>query len=101
MLPEARGASAAAIGDSKFRAPPRAGPLRVRALEVPEAAWLASPCLGTPMRRGPPALGVHWARTFAFFSLPRGHPRRFTLELGPVAAEELEGSMSSGEWKQE
>jgi hypothetical protein len=53
------------------------------------------------MRRGPPALGVHWAGIFAFFLLPRGHLRRFTLELDPAAAEELEGSMSIGGWKQE
>jgi hypothetical protein len=101
MLPEARGAGAATSGDGKFRAPPRAGPRRVRAPEVLEAAWLTSPCLGAPMRRGPPALGIHWAGTFAFFPLPRGHPRRFAPELGLAVAEELEGSMSSGEWKQE
>jgi hypothetical protein len=101
MLPEAWGAGAAASGDGKFRAPPRAGPLRVRAPEVPEAAQLASPCLGAPIRRGPPAPGVHWAGTFAFFPLPRGRPRRFAPELDPAAAKELEGSMSSGEWKQE
>jgi hypothetical protein len=50
------------------------------------------------MRRGPPALGVYWAGTFAFFPLPRGRLRRFAPELDPTAAEELEGSMSSGEW---
>jgi hypothetical protein len=48
------------------------------------------------MRRGPPALGVHWAGTFAFFPLPMGRPRRFAPELDPTAAEELEGSMSLG-----
>jgi hypothetical protein len=52
------------------------------------------------MQRGPPAPGVHWARIFAFFPLPRGRLRHFALELDP-AAEELEGSMSLGEWKQE
>jgi hypothetical protein len=59
MLPEARGAGTAVSGDGKFRAPPRAGPLRVRAPEVLAAARLASPCHGVPMRRGPPAPGVH------------------------------------------
>jgi hypothetical protein len=101
MLPEARGAGAAASGDGEFGAPPRAGPLRVRALEVPEVARLTSPCLGAPMRRGPPVPGAHWAGIFIFFPLPRGCPRRFTPELDPVAAEELAGSMSSGKWKQE
>jgi hypothetical protein len=48
------------------------------------------------MRRGPLAPGVHRAGIFALFPLPRGHPRRFALELDPAAAEELEGSMSSG-----
>jgi hypothetical protein len=52
------------------------------------------------MRRGPPAPGVHWAGTFAFFPLPRGRPRRFTPELDPTVAEELEGSMSLGARKQ-
>jgi hypothetical protein len=100
MLPEARGAGAAASGDGKFRAPPRAGPLRVRAPEVPEATRFASPYLGAPMRRGPPAPGVHRARTFALFPLPGGRPRRFAPELDPAAAAELKGSMSSGAWKQ-
>jgi hypothetical protein len=53
------------------------------------------------MQRGPPALGVHWAGTFAFFPLPRRHPRCFTPELDPTAAEESEGSMSLGARKQE
>jgi hypothetical protein len=51
------------------------------------------------MRRGPPAPGVHWVRIFVFFPLPRGRPWRFAPELDPTAVEELEGSMSSGEWK--
>jgi hypothetical protein len=101
MLPEVRGAGATARGDGEFRAPPRAGPLRVRAPEVPEAAQIASPYLGAPMRRGPLAPGVHWARIFVLLPLPRGRPRRFAPELGPAAAAELEGSMSSGEKKQE
>jgi hypothetical protein len=53
------------------------------------------------MQRGLPAPGVHWAGIFAFFPLPRGRPRRFALELDPMAAKELEGSMSSQEWNQE
>jgi hypothetical protein len=53
------------------------------------------------MQRGLLVLGVHWARIFAFFPLPRGRPRRFAPELNPTAAEELEGTMGSGEWKQE
>jgi hypothetical protein len=100
MLPEARGAGAAASGDDEFRAPPRTGLLRARAPEVPEAARLASPCLGAPMRRGPLAPGVHRAGIFALFPLPVGRPRRFAPEFDPAAAEELEGPMSSGEWKQ-
>jgi hypothetical protein len=101
MLPEARGAGAAASGDCKFRAPPRVGPLRVRAPEVPKAVWLASPCLDALMWRGPPALGVHQAGTFALFLLPGGRPRRFAPELDPAAVAELEGSMSSGTKEQE
>jgi hypothetical protein len=101
MLPEVRGAGTAASGDGEFRAPPRTGPLRVRAPEVPEAARLALPYLSVPMRKGPPTLGVHWVGIFAFFPLPRGRSRRFAPELDLAAAEELEGSMSSGEWKQE
>jgi hypothetical protein len=57
MLPRARGAGAAASGDGEFRAPPGAGPLRVRAPEAPEAARFASSCLSAPMQRGLPAPG--------------------------------------------
>jgi hypothetical protein len=59
MLPRERGAGAATTGDGAFRAPPGAGPRRVKALEAPGAAQFASSCLGAPMRRGPPAPGVH------------------------------------------
>jgi hypothetical protein len=52
MLPEVRGASTVATGDGAFRAPPGAGPRRVKALEVPRAAQFASSCIGAPMRRG-------------------------------------------------
>jgi hypothetical protein len=48
------------------------------------------------MRRGPPAPDVHQAGIFALFPLPRGHPRRFTPDLDPAAAEEAEGSISLG-----
>jgi hypothetical protein len=95
----ARGAGAATSGDGEFRAPPGAGPLRVRALEAPVAAWFTSSCLGAPMRRGPPAPAVHQARIFALFLLPKGRPRHFALELDPAATEELEGSMSLGAWE--
>jgi hypothetical protein len=77
MLPEAWGAGAAAAGDGAFRAPPGAGPRRVKALEVPGAARSTTPCIGALMRRGPPAPGVHRAGTFALFLLPEGRPRRF------------------------
>jgi hypothetical protein len=96
MLPGERGAGAATNSDGEFRAPPGAGPQRVRAPEVPGAAQFASPCLGAPMRRGPPAPGVHRAGTFVLFLLPGGRLRRFAPELGPAAAEEVEGSMSLG-----
>jgi hypothetical protein len=96
MLPGERGAGTAANGDGEFRAPPSARPRRVRAPEVPGAARFASPCLGAPMRRGPPAPDVHRAGIFALFPLPGGRPRRFALELGPAVAEEAEGSISLG-----
>jgi hypothetical protein len=48
------------------------------------------------MRRGPPALGVHRAGTFALFLLPGGRPRCFIPELNSVAAEEVEGSIGLG-----
>jgi hypothetical protein len=40
--------------------------------------------------------GVHRAGIFAFFLLPGGHPRCFTPELDPAAAEEAEGSICLG-----
>jgi hypothetical protein len=82
MLPEARGAGTATTGDGAFRAPLGAGPRRVNALEVPGAARFASPCIDAPMRRGPPALGVHWAGTFALFLLPGG--ARGALSPSPI-----------------
>jgi hypothetical protein len=96
MLHGAWGAGAAANGNGEFRAPPGAGPRRVRAPEVPGAVQFASPFLGVPMRRGPPAPGVHRAGTFVLFPLPGGRPRRFAPELDPAVAEEVEGSMSLG-----
>jgi hypothetical protein len=97
MLPEVRGAGSTTTSDGTFRTPPGAGPRRVKALEVPGAARFTSPCIGTPMRRGPPALGVHRAGTFALFLLPGGRPRRFVPEPDPAAAEEAEGSIAWGE----
>jgi hypothetical protein len=53
------------------------------------------------MRRGPPALGVHWARIFALFLLPGGRPRRFAPELDSAAAEEAEGSIGLWSFEEE
>jgi hypothetical protein len=96
MLPEARGASAAAKGDDGFRAPLGVGPRRVRALEVPDVARFAVPRIDAPRRRGPLEPGAHWAGTFSLFLLPRGCSRRFAPELVPAAAEEAEGSIGLG-----
>jgi hypothetical protein len=74
MLPRARGADTTARGDGAFRAPPGAGPRRVRALEVPGAARFAVPHINAPRRKGPPALGAHRAGTFSLFLLPGGAP---------------------------
>jgi hypothetical protein len=92
MLPAGRGACiATATGDGVFRAPPGAGPRRVKAVEVPRAAQFAALCVGTLMRRGPPAPSVHRAGALALFLLPGGRPRRLAPELAdPVAAEEAE-----------
>jgi hypothetical protein len=100
MLPGARGAGAAAIGDGAFRAPPGTGPRRVKAPEVPGAARFAMPCIGAPMRRGPLAPGVHWAGTFALFPLPGGCPRRFVPEPDPAAVEEAEGPLLGEELRE-
>jgi hypothetical protein len=96
MLPVGRGARvAAAAGEDTIGAPPGAGPRRVKAMEVAGAAWFATPCVGAPMRRGPPAPGIHRAGTFVLFWLPGWRPRRFTPELAdPAAAEEAEGSIA-------
>jgi hypothetical protein len=99
MLPGERGAGAAATSDGVFRAPPGAGTRRVKALEAPGAARFASSYLGTLMRRGPPAPGVHRAGIFALFLLPGGRPRRFTPELDPAAAEKVEGSIAWGAFR--
>jgi hypothetical protein len=96
MLLEARGASAAAKGNSAFRAPPGVGPQRVRALEIPGTARLAVPRIGAPRWRGPPAWGAHRAGTFSLFLLPGGRPWRFAPELVPAVAEEAEGSIGLG-----
>jgi hypothetical protein len=98
LLARQRAYSTTAIGDGMFRAPPGAGPRRVKAMEVPGAAWFTAPCVGAPMRRGPPAPGVHRAGTIISFWLPGGRPRRFAPKLAdPVAAEEVEGSIARGD----
>jgi hypothetical protein len=96
MLPAGREADiSTATGDDAFRAPPGAGPQRVMAEEVPGVARFTAPCVGAPMRRGPPALGAQRAKTFGLFLLPGGRPRRFIPELADLAAaEEAEGSMA-------
>jgi hypothetical protein len=99
MLLGARGAGAAASSDDKFIVPPGAGPLRVRAPEVPEEARFASSCLSAPMRRGPPVSSIHRAMIFALFLLPGGHPWRFAPEFDPAAATEAKGSISLGAWR--
>jgi hypothetical protein len=98
MLPAERGAGIAATnGDGMDKAPPGAGPQRVKALEVPGEARFSMPCVGAPMRRGPPALGALTAGTFILFRLPRGHPRCFVpAPEDPAAAKESEGSMAQG-----
>jgi hypothetical protein len=98
MLPAGRGASIiAATGNGAFGTPPGAGPRRVKAMEVPGAARFAAPCIGAPMRRGPPALGAQRAGTFGLFLLPGGRPQRFAPELAdPTTAVEAEGSMARG-----
>jgi hypothetical protein len=97
MLPVRWGACATATGDGAFRAPPGAGPWKVKELEVPRAAQFAAPYVDALMCRGPPALGIHWVGTFALFWLPRGRPRRFAPKLAdPAAAEEAEGSITRG-----
>jgi hypothetical protein len=83
-------------GDGAFRAPPGAGPHRVRALEVPDVVRFIVPRIGAPRSKGPPAPVAHRAGTFSLFLLPGGHPRCFTPELIPAVAEEAEGSISLG-----
>jgi hypothetical protein len=78
-----------------LRAPPGAGPRRVKAMEVPGAARFTALCGGAPMHKGPPAPGAHRAGTFGLFRLPGGCPRRLAPELAdPAAAEEAEGSIA-------
>jgi hypothetical protein len=98
MLPAKQGASIATTsGDSATRAPPGAGPQRVKAVEVPGAARFSVPRAGAPMHRGPPAPGAPMAGTFGLFWLPRGRPRRFVpAPEDPAVAEEAEGSMAQG-----
>jgi hypothetical protein len=78
MLPVGRGACiTAATGDGAFRAPPGAGPQRVKAMEVPGATRFTAPYVGAPMRRGPPAPIVHRVGTFGLFLLLGGVPTAF------------------------
>jgi hypothetical protein len=65
-------------------------------MEVPGATRFSVPCVGTPMRRGPPAPGAQRAGTFGLFLLPRGRPQRFAPELKDLTAVEAEGSMARG-----
>jgi hypothetical protein len=99
MLPGEREAGTAATSDGAFRAPPGAGPQRVKALEAPGVARFTSSCLSAPMHRGPPTPGVHRAGIFALFLLPGGCLRCFTPELDLAAAEEAEGSIAWGAWR--
>jgi hypothetical protein len=98
ILPAGWGASITATsGDSAFRAPPGAGPRRVRAMVVPGAARFSAPCIGASMRRGPLIPGAQRAGTFGLFLLPGGRPCHFAPELeDSAAAEEAEGSMAWG-----
>jgi hypothetical protein len=95
--PMGQGACIAATGDNAFRAPPSAGPRRVKAMEVPGAVQFTEPYAGAQMRRGSLAPSVPRAGTFTLFWLPGGRPRHFGPELAdPVATEEAEGSIARG-----
>jgi hypothetical protein len=98
MLLAKRGADIAATRSGGIaKAPPGAGPRRVRAEEALGVVRFSMPCAGAPMRRGPPALSVPTAGTFSLFLLPKGHPRCFFPRLEDLtAAEEEEGSMAQG-----
>jgi hypothetical protein len=75
----------------------KSGLLQVKAMEVPGMARFSAPCVGAPMRRGPPTPGAQRAGTFGLFLLPGGLPRRFAPELeDPAVAEEAEGSIARG-----
>jgi hypothetical protein len=97
MLPKERGANIVATSsDGVVRAPPSAGPRRVKAMEVLGATRFSTPCIRAPLCRGPPAPGAQRAGTFGLFLLPGGRPRCFAPELEDPAVEEAEGSMSWG-----
>jgi hypothetical protein len=84
-------------GDGAARAPPGAGPRRVRALETPTAARFSMHCASAPVRRGPPAPGATMASNFGLFQLPGGRPRCFVpAPEEPAAVQEAEGSMAQG-----
>jgi hypothetical protein len=92
MLPMERGADIAATsGGGAVKAPPGAGPRRVKAEEALGAGQFSAPRAGTPMRRGPLAPGAPTAGTFGLFLLPKGHPRCFFPKPeDPAVAEEEE-----------
>jgi hypothetical protein len=98
MLPAERGADIAATsGGGAAKAPPGAGPRRVRAEEAIGTVQFSPPRIGALMRRGPPAPGALMAGIFGLFLLPRGHPQRFfPVVVDPTAPEEEEGSLALG-----
>jgi hypothetical protein len=100
MLPAERGADIAATsGDGAAKAPPGAGPRRVRAEEALGAARFSVPRTGALMHRGPLAPGTPTAGTFGLFLLPKGRPRRlFPGPEHPAAVEEEDGSMAHGKF---
>jgi hypothetical protein len=98
MLPVEWGADIATTrSGGAAKAPPGAGPRRVRAKEAIRAARFSMPRAGALMRRGPLAPSAPLAGTFGLFRLPKGRPRRFfPASDDPAVAEEEEGSMAQG-----
>jgi hypothetical protein len=98
MLPAERGADIAATrGGVAAKAPPGAGPRRVRAEEALRAARFSMLRASALMHGGPLAPGAPMAGTFGLFRLPKGRPRHFFPGSEDLAAaEEEEGSMAEG-----